>query len=220
MTQQTINLYDGLEALYYMDSTYYDDTADEIKDKSGHGRHAQASGGPTIGVEGPDSFEATSFDGSDDQFDAGAPIGTTGDETLFALAKADGLDGAPAITGNTDGNNGTALFFDVSEDLRYTVAASNSTTAKFGGIQEDTWYALTGVVDSGNTRLYVNGSLEATGSYSGKLAGDDNFLIGNYPRFDSRFNGDIAVVGRWFRALSDAEIEYLNRLTAPRRAQL
>jgi len=216
MTQQTINLYDGLEALYYMDPTYFDGTAGEIKDKSGHGRHAQASGGPTIGVEGPDSFEATRFDGSDDKFireeDAQTPI------TVLTIVKPS--------SEMTDGGK-----YQIIGDVNFnTVIGINGQSwnwfngnpgASMGTVEDITpneWYTVIWrATSSTRTDVFVNSVQKRARTYSSEIFPKlTNIGEGTH----TYFKGDMAVIGIWHRAISKAEIEYLNRLTAPRRAQL
>ena len=68
MTTPTIDLRRGLEALYYFDERYFDGGANELKDRSGNRSPMAPSGGPTIGVAGPKSYDAASLDGTDDIF--------------------------------------------------------------------------------------------------------------------------------------------------------
>jgi len=224
MTQRTINLYDGLEALYYMDPTYFDGTAGEIKDKSGHGRHAQASGGPTVGVEGPDSFEATSFDGTDDYFDSVTISSDYWDEitiaTLFKMNEAKSID--------------TAIF-----GLRYTARIVNNSNGEYearvrdsngdnvGTDMDDTIVNdyLLGILryDGETVKTNLNGKTNVNSAPTGFENSKDRLIRVGGPNLGSssgNLNGNIVFSGIWNREITDAEIEHLNRLTAPRRAQL
>ncbi len=220
MTQQTINLYDGLEALYYMDPTYFDGTANEIKDKSGHGRHAQASGGPTIGVNGPDSFEATSFDGSDDKFDVGEPLDSSEALCIFCVAKPNSVNGVTRIA-DTDDGAGFALRFDNGEiDFFVRDASGGGPNVEFNDVNTGTFYSIVAVWTGQKIQLIINGDLKGETSVSTRSTATSNLTIGAATDNSEFVNGDIATYAQWHRSLSDAELEYLNRLTAPRRAQL
>jgi hypothetical protein len=230
MTQQTINLYDGLEALYYMDPTYFDGTAGEIKDKSGHGRHAQASGGPTIGVSGPDSFEGARLDGTDDYFKpTGFPDGVlkSNEFTVFALATR-AEQGKDEYLVNQMGGNGFRLryrepfdefwfaFYDGSgsaDNVRVPISETFGTHTFIAEHSASDVFRLT--IDD-ETR----GTLSGVG-YTPPDGSNESLHIGaTYDGSNQFMKGDIHAVGLWSRALSDAEREYLNRLTAPRRSQL
>jgi len=226
MTQRTINLYDGLEALYYFDPTYYDGTAGEIKDKSGNGRHAVASGGPTVGVEGPDDFEATSFDGTDDSFnfDATKPV----EQTLFAVFKATDANANTSkdrgwVIGGQTSSSGSALGFNTTEELTFQTSSINDTNIKAAiPAQQDRWYAVVGRFDGTNLSIVNQNGEVGTNTQSAdyqKFSGD-RLYIGKRNSSFGWFGGQIAAAGKWSRALSDAEAQHLTNLTAPRRQLL
>jgi len=232
MTQLTIYLYDGLEALYYFDGDYFDGTANEIKDKSGYGRHAEASGGPTVGVEGPDSFEAARFDGSDDYFKpTGLPDGVlkSNEFAVFALATRAEQGDDEYLLNQMGGDEGFRLNYRESKgDFRFTVYNGNGDIND--GMRADISKSVgthTFIAEHSASdvyRLTIDDETVGTKSgigYTPPDGGNEDLHIGaDYDASSAFMTGDIHAVGLWSRALSDAERDHLNRLTAPRRAQL
>jgi len=230
MTQQTINLYDGLEALYYFDEDYFDGTANEIKDKSGHGRHAEASGGPTVGVEGPDSFAGARLDGTDDYF---RPTGfadgvlKSNEFAAFALVTRAEQGDDEYLLNQMRGEGFRLRYRESSDDFRFGVRDGNG---DFDDIEVDiskTFGTHTFIAEHSASdvyRLTIDDETVGTESgvgYTPPTGGNEDLHIGaDHDGTNSFMTGDIHAVGLWSRALSDAERDYLNRLTAPRRSQL
>jgi len=218
MTQQTINLYDGLEALYYFDEDYFDGTANEIKDKSGYGRHAQASGGPTVGVEGPDSFEAASFDGSDDYYSV-PDMNTFAPTDKYTVTIAFNGQSGPLFHSRSErdvtfglGNKANIEWFDGNN----TTTISTDTT-----IDNGLWQVVTFVVDgpSGIAKIFVDGELDVNESVTyNPVSISGSNTIGK--KLSDHYSGQMSFLAVHGRVLSDAEVQQLTRLTAPRRAQL
>ena len=216
-----LNLYDGLEALYYLDSEHFDAGANEMSDRSGYGRHAEASGGPTVGVDGPDGFEATSFDGSDDELNINGPA-LTGDFTVATLVQyGDGirrihtaLSTSELITLNPRrGDELRFEHFDSNGDFR-EIERSGATTGEY--------YLQLGMYDAAQTK--VTNRVVGLGSDSHTNGFRDQpeiAALGYEPRQNKAYyDANIVFSGFWGRLLSEAEIQYLDALTAPRRAQL
>ncbi len=73
--------------------------------------------------------------------------------------------------------------------------------------EKDAWYFVVGTYDGKEMRLYVNGALESTQSWSGMILGSATPLhIGSRTVNDRYFNGVLDEVGLWNRALSASEI--------------
>lgn len=219
MTNQTINLSKGLEALYYLDPDYYDGQRGVIQDQSGYGRHASASGGPTIGVEGPNDFEATSFDGSDDRMDLNQTLDNSGEQTVAVLV--DGDEGA--IFGAKSSNDGWLLsagFGKVIYNLRDE--GGNDTKVQYDLSAPIGLRFFAGTYDGEVMKIYDDDANVAdTTALSSHSVASVNAAVGATANgSDSTFDGKIIFAGKWSRTLSDSEIAYLNRLTAPRRAQI
>ena len=229
MTQRTINLYDGLEALYYFDSDYFDGTTGEIEDKSGHERHATAQGGPTVGVNGPNDFEAASFDGNDDKFVPSGrlrPSNNGESFCVFLISRANDT-GSPEVPVGTVNNNNKG--FDIKHDMVDNSMSANvaDTNNVFHGEEisvDPTQYVAHALnIDGTSGYTYtVNGESKRQEFTSGEVynIGPRELQIGIRTTSNGYFNGDIALAAVWSRALSHSEIERLNDLTAPLRAQL
>jgi len=225
MPNRTINLYDGLEALYYFDSDYFNNGSDEISDQSGYGRHAEAKGGPTVGVEGPDDFEATSFDGSDDYFDIDSVANDEplSEVTATALVKQQTTNNDNEEYVSVGGFDFT-LFKNSSERVAFKIwDTANTSFAAVTQVPANKYHVLAGVHDGDSIRVFRDGDLQAVESTDGndiRNSGNEAAIGALASGSNNYINADIAFVGVWYRALSGAEIEHLSHLTAPRRAQL
>jgi len=225
MPNQTIDLSRDCEAWYDFDTDYFDAQRGQIQDRSGYGRHAQANGGPTVGVEGPDSFEAARFDGSDDYFNTGHTFDQTGSSvTVHAVFNSNDRSKAQAIWDQSGSDSGILLRYRGINNNFISVVKNSSDNSLIRQSQgpENEWASATLRYDGSTHSLFVNGNLIGTDTISVDQKSNDTAHIGSASFAPPRdtFDGEIAFVGRWSRALSDAEREYLNRLTAPRRGQL
>jgi len=227
---RAINLYDGLEALYYFDSDYFDNGSNEISDQSGHGRHAEASGGPTVGVEGPRSFKATAFDGTDDLFSAEStfPQDHHSEFTIAVIVRTNkDIDiNSPIVSfGNGDRtwfeyrqafNNWDWAYNDVNGN--YNSGPGNINVASDG-----TWEFLVGGFEPvDETSGYFRTRSLTTGGFSRDLMNDELQEAGGsiHINKNSTYSTAISFVAAWSRKLNRAEENTLGRLSAPRRSQL
>lgn len=212
MTQRTINLYDGLEALYYFDSTYYDGTKGEIKDKSGHGNHGDVNGSVTIGLEGPNSFESGDFAGGTVSI---TDVSVNPPYTVSMLIRDDVTDGGayPIVSAN-DGGTDVSIAINNGGYLWYNSGDYNAPIETV-----DTYALVTFRAIDSTTQNIVLDNFKQVDIYDDTNIDSDFNLIGA-GTFSNNYDGEIAFMGFWDRAISDAEISYLNRLTAPRRSQL
>lgn len=215
MTQRTINLYDGLEALYFMESDYFDSGTNEMKDHSGHGRHAVASGGPSVGAGQYRDFGATSFDGSDDYFTT--PFRDDDSSfTISVLVKATQNTERRYIVSAQDGfDNGYYISTGPSGDVRFGILSASKQEENTVYTIYDRWSLLTMRYDGstwtcfGDNELLINRTADF-------VAPNTDLTIGRlaYSNLD-HWLGEMSFVGVWDRDLSDAEIAQLNRMTAP-----
>jgi hypothetical protein len=203
------------------DTDYVDSQRSTVKDRSGYGRHPVASGAPSFGANGPDSFQAVSGDGNDDILTTGEvenPIekGQNDEATLAVLASVNALQDRQTIFSfrslgfGIETRSGFINFrlFDgngnfVSDNITESTEEFKLYTIKFDS------GTVIGRDSDGNVAKQVTDVKRSSGSY--KILGrtGNDFL-----------NGRIAFSAAWSRALADVEIDYLNQLTAARRAQL
>ena len=145
------------------------------------------------------------FDGASDYIQLDTPFSYT-NHTIAAWVYVDSVSGSSIIFDQRENaNDGFVLFCGYSEArFRYLLNASalNSTTT----IQNE-WAFIVGTYDGTTQKLYLNGSLDASQSVSQTIdtsgdakIGDNSFSPGNY------FNGNLANVAIWNRALSSDEI--------------
>jgi len=71
------------------------------------------------------------------------------------------------------------------------------------------WYHVAGVYDGSEIKIYVNGDLEASNSYSGAIpTTTDNFYIGvDASTWVEYFNGSVEELSVWSKALTEAQIQ-------------
>ena len=158
----------------------------------------------TAGISHPAKGSAE-FDGASDYIQLNEPFSYT-NHTIAAWVYVEAVSGSSIIFDQRENaNDGFVLFCGYSEArFRYLLNASalNSTTT----IQNE-WAFVVGTYDGTTQKLYLNGSLDASQSVSQTIdttgdakIGDNSFSPGNY------FNGNLANVAIWNRALSSDEI--------------
>lgn len=174
-------------------------------DRSSQGNNGTLTNGPTYSSANGGSII---FDGTDDYM----PIGTTGfpygssSGTLSAWANA---TSATAGNGNwiiSYGNSAAsqARFIGVYNQIYYFGGWTNDITAV--GFQTNTWFNMVGVYDGTNASMYINGAL-----VSGPTAKTWNTVantaqLGRQVYAGEYWNGRIANVQVYNRALTAAEI--------------
>lgn len=91
--------------------------------------------------------------------------------------------------------------------LAYNTTGSGLSVYTTTNLATGTWYFMSGTMGSGSLKVYVNGSLENTGSLSGSARYCNVFGIGERQlTFRDFFNGDVAKVRVYNRALNASEI--------------
>jgi len=219
-----LNLSKGLEALYTFDAPDFDSQRNHMRDRSGHGHHAVASGGPTLGVESPVG-EAASFDGSDDYFDTGDPLAAE-EQTVFAVVNFDDLnDRVVAGTSrlSADGDDGYQIWAKGGTRLIFQIADGvdgSNTQASWSTDRTGEWLRLVGRWTGEEVQLIANGELKDSKPETTHTQADTNTKIGVRQGDDLNYKGDIAVFGRWSRSLTWSEIQEINRMTARRVSRL
>jgi hypothetical protein len=223
MSNPTIDLSKDLEAFYDFDTRYWDPQRNELKDQSGYARHTEAVGGPSIGVQSVDDWEAAAMDGIDDRFDCPTSLGVSGAQTLLMYIQ-NGPQGWPReLFDNIGTNDGTKVIQDDPGDLFVRIYDGAGTQQEFqasAGIPDET--GLVGFIyDGSEVSVVRNSTVDTVGSLASNSPGTGNAtIIGN----DSGGNdaGEYNLI--WFfrasRAINEAEFKYLTKSTSLRRAML
>jgi hypothetical protein len=224
MTQQSIDIMKDCELWCDFDTTFVDEQRGIVRDRSGHGRHPVAIGGPTFGANGPDSFEAVSLDGDDDHFFKGNAIEYSGSDFTMAVL-ADITNNSNQETVLEVGRVGFAIEVSVKNNLLGFMQNSNGDNSIAAGNPQSTsnLIVLRFFERKQNGTLEIHQQGQRTGVITGTGSRNAQKFDVNIGRihFDSRhYSGDISFAGMWDRAISDTEIDYLNRLTAPRRSNV
>jgi hypothetical protein len=105
------------------------------------------------------------------------------------------FNGGGWVTGISDSTTNVIKFYLGSATL-------HSTTALTNGV----WYCVTVTYDNGSPKIYINGSLDASSSNTIVFSTPGNNDIGRLSSGGQYFNGNIAQVSIYNRALSAAEI--------------
>jgi hypothetical protein len=234
MTQRTINLYDDLELLYYLDSDYVDFGSNTISDRSGHQRDGDISGGLQFNDSGVRSFRSAEYDGSDDSIvvaDAG-PLENFPEQ--FTILQVASPDRQGVVVNQASDFNGYHTFArpandggvvhginSVNDDPGF--ASDESTAAAIGPIgiievDQTPNNSYTQTIYKGSERVAV----KSTESELRTSAGFNAIGAGaNQDRHNEQsYDGGLAVVAIWQRLLTDAEKDALSRLTATRQQSL
>jgi len=141
------------------------------------------------------------FDGSSDYIQLNEPFSYT-NHTIAAWVYADGT--GSTIFDNRDVNDdGIRLILGGSNFLLYQLNGSDKSHI----ISQDKWYFIAGTYDSTTQKLYVDGSLVSSGATSQTISVSTyDARIGRSTYETSYFNGNLANVAFWNRALSSDEI--------------
>jgi hypothetical protein len=223
MPNPTIDLQRDCELFVDFDTDYFDSQRNKIVDRSGNGRNPEASGGATLGANGPDNFEAASFDGSDDFFDVDDRLNADQNQTVVALFKPVSNGNNEYILNALSGSNGYRFGLEngnfgmiIKDDTGVSVSALVNNSV----LNPNQFQFGASIVDDDSIRTVIGRDTVADTTISGYSPATISASIGSDGGNGDFFGGAISFVARWSRALNDAEIEYLNRLTEPRRAQL
>jgi hypothetical protein len=221
MPNPTIDLQRDCELFVDFDSDYFDSQRNKILDRSGNGRHPEAQGGPTLGANGPDGFEAVSFDGSDDRFslDNSTLAGTesSGYTISFSINITQDVSGFPDIITAAQAGQ-PRIETTPGEELQMFVADTTGGAQNSGRISFSGFGTFSAVMrPEGFISLTLNGGETVETNDFGE---DIEPVTGISDLNQDTVSMEMSFFILHSRALNDAEIDYLNRLTEPRRAQL
>lgn len=223
MTQPVNTLGRDLKLWFQPESRTFNSQRGVVRDLSGFGRDLEASGGPTVSDDGYRGFGEASFDGSDDGFTFSTISIPDGESFTYAVLfkPEEGGGGGGLIVGSRDFGFGNFFTKEEFSDIRFRDRDGDA-IYESPPIEYGQW-TLGAVRVSGDT-IQVTQSQSAaptTNVYTSDAdLSVDPQLIGFDDGGAGRLTGAISFVGIWSRALSDAEIAQLNRLTAPREARL
>ncbi len=218
MPEPTINLNKGLEALYYFDEQNFENQRNLMCDHSGYGRHLNTVGGVTVGVNGPDSFEAAGIpSGASLQTDSVAlSYESTGEITVAITYRLTGSEDSLVLS-HLASTKGFSVRIDTPDEIFDWNVYDGTNFSKIRAPPPDIGDWTTDVLtfENNDQKIIRNGSLieQKTNTDISSIASPTDIL-------QSDQIADIAFASVHNRVLSSAEIDYLNRLTAPRRAQL
>jgi hypothetical protein len=173
-------------------------------DLSGQGNDGTLVNGPTFSSTDGGSIV---FDGSNDY----APIGTS----QFPFGASAGTLSGWARTNTISAGFSLIVSYGTASTPRARFLGIQNSTFLFGGYGDDvtfsgvplnTWFNMVGVFDGANASLYINGVLEAgpTAKSWSTLAGSAQ--LGRQVNGSEYWEGNIAQVSIYNRALTAAEI--------------
>lgn len=161
-----------------------------------------------------------SFDGSNERFDLSQNIFnglSNSGITVGAWFNANSISGVHTISGawtNTVANDQVTLALISDSTVIFAIAdgsTAESGVASSTALSTNTWYYVVGTWNTNRTiNVYVNGSLDNTGTQSGNgynSSSTATFRVGAQVTGQSRyFNGEVAQVQVYNRVLSATEI--------------
>jgi hypothetical protein len=155
------------------------------------------------------------FDGSDEYIDTGLqPDFIHTNATLIMWTRM-----ADITAGYAHGNHNNKRFYMGTaggylgggvQNQNNLSSHSGKTSLAARGISNSDWFMGTVVADSGTAKMYVNGDLDSTFSYTQSSGSnpDGNFRIGNWQNSsDYWWNGEVATCMIWSAALTTKEIK-------------
>jgi hypothetical protein len=197
-----------------------EDAGSTARDYSGNGNDGTANGAGPSGtgtVGGPIEQTAYDFDGSSDTVTIGdislLEASNLGNFTVSAFVK-------PDATGSTDviiGKDNEYKLTNNSGTWQWSVYDSgNGVWRDVNGdsLSSGQWYRVTGTWDGATQRLYVNGIEQANQQPTVTLNSTANTLaIGDNSAAGNNFDGAIADIRIYDRALSPSEVSYLYQVS-------
>ena len=134
----------------------------------------------------------------------------TNNFTLTAWFRPDSSQSAPdaAILAKVTNSNsylGYMLWYD-SDTVKLYIRGGVRATAS-AALAAEVWYYVVGTYDGATAKLYLNGLLDASGSYGSDAdASGTPFYVGRYGHDNREIGGDVGIVNVYNRALTAAEI--------------
>lgn len=158
----------------------------------------------TAGLSHPAQGSAE-FDGSSDYIQLDTPFSYT-NHTIAAWVYANDTASDKVVLDSRDANDdGIYIVVSNTETLRYELNTSN---ASYSTSRANEWIYVTATYDGTTQKLYIDGSEEASNTTSQTISTTTNVKIGSrsFSSPVNYFNGNLANVAIWNRALSSDEI--------------
>jgi hypothetical protein len=210
----TNTLSNGLVGYWKMDESSWTNDCSTLSviDYSGNAnlRSCPSTTGPTGGNLGK-FYRGGTFDGSDDYLESTDSIfNLSNNITLSAWVN---ISSTPAndvyVVDRTNNNSGYSLGWNSNRYIRLRIGNGSSTITTTGAtaLALNTWYHITGTVDSsGLARVYLNGALDGTGAISLLTTSSGQNLRIGYRAAVNAITGSVDEVRVYNRALSGAEV--------------
>ena len=145
------------------------------------------------------------FDGSSDYIQLNDPFSYT-NHTIAAWVYAEDNASNKEIFDNRNASS-KGFLFRVKSDEKVFYRLDTATGLETSISYIENWVYAVGTYDGTTQKLYINGSLEDSQSLNKTISTEQNAIIGKYTQTDSNyFNGNLANVAMWNRALSSDEI--------------
>jgi len=175
-------------------------------DLSGANNTGTLTNGPTFSAANGGSI---SFDGVNDYIDVGNPtsLQLSSAITIHSWVKGTSFSTLGNIV-SKNSNNGYRFRVNLNGSITwFDRGATNLIGTSAGVITTTTWYNIVTIGDSSGLKIYVNGTLNTSGgsAYS-PTTSTGNFLIGANTEFNEYYNGNIATIIVFNRALTAAEV--------------
>lgn len=158
----------------------------------------------TAGISHPAQGSAE-FDGASDYIQLDTPFSYT-NNTIAAWVYVEDDANTKNILDNREANDdGFLLAATSTEQIRYSINTADILTTDTYANQ---WVYAVGTYDGTTQKLYIDGSQIGSASISETISTSTNALIGarSHTSLSSYFNGNLANVAIWNRALSSDEI--------------
>ncbi len=197
-----------------------EDSGSTAYDRSGNGNDGTVNGATLnqTGILGTSSY---SFDGTDDNviIPHSTHIDLTSKFTISVWFKINDLSKNMTVyskkeSDSNDYKSNYKLTYNESDDvLRFLIGNSTGdgwTTIDYSSLSKGTWYHTVGLWDGSDIAFYINSKLLNKESFTGiPYSTTDNLYIGDDIEYNSNFNGNIADVRVYDRALTEHEITSL-----------
>jgi hypothetical protein len=214
----------GLVGHWALNSEGYNSVTGRVDDKTPYENYGTNYGATLTTDRMGQSNGAMSFDGSNDYIDVGnaaslRDMGSAVTVAAWAKYNAYGGGGQAYSVIAVKGYPWTFLMENPDQKIRFRVSAGGvDANAQDSAVHElNRWYYFVGTYDGENIRIYKDGVQVGFTPQTGALGVvDTTAKIGTYQGTDYNFNGSIADVRIYNRALSAMEINTLYNSYNPR----